>query len=101
MKIEELERLQNNNLGTKWCLPFGETHVMNHGSHKNMIYINNTFGEPSDTFINPAIILEQAISIGAIIPDKVSVECKCKRRIEGRYIELVKIVEKIKEEISK
>jgi hypothetical protein len=79
-------------LGDVFCLPFGDTEVMNHYA-KGRVYIKGVFGEPKETFTKALEIIEKSVSYGCIIPDRIKVVCVCGLEIEGRYLELIKIVE--------
>lgn len=80
-------------LGSLFRLPFGNTEVMSHTN--DYVYIKNVFGEPKRTFIDALDVINKSIEHGCIVPDKINVICVCKLKIEGRYLELVKIVEAI------
>jgi hypothetical protein len=82
-------------LGDVFCLPFGETKVMNHYA-KGRVYIKDVFGEPEETFIKAIEIMDKSVAYGCIIPDKIKVICVCGLEIKGRYLELIKIVDAIK-----
>ncbi len=83
------------NLGKKFTLPFGDTFILNHWEN-DYVYIQNVFGEPIETFINALETINKAIEHGLVVPDKINVICVCELKIEGKYSELVKIVETIK-----
>lgn len=85
-----------NELGDIFSLPFGKTEVMNHTNNNGYVYIKDVFGEPIKTFIDSYEILNNSIKYGSIIPDKIKVICVSGLMIEGRFLELCKIVDAIK-----
>lgn len=95
-----IQELNSWGLGKKWILPFGKTRVMSQETNGSTytVYIEGIFGESGDTFINAFDAINKGIEHGCIVPDTIKVVCVSGKEIEGRYLELYRIVTEIAKE---